>query len=193
MNDNSTQWIEAATRELLDKERIRELLYTCCRALDRCDLELLKSVYHSDGFVAHGPAFVGNAHDFCTWVIPRLRGHRLIRHTVGNLLIDLRDDEAFCESYYQVSIRTSLPDGRVVDTLSEGRYLDVLRRQESTWRIFHRLVINDKRWTKPVEAQDMTENQAVLEGLTPRNDSHDLVYRNFGVSGVRPPKAGGPQ
>jgi hypothetical protein len=77
-------------RELLDKELIREVLYMCCRVLDRSDVELLKSAYHPEGFNVHGPNFVGNAHDFCDWVVPRLRVHEAIRHSIGNVLIDLR-------------------------------------------------------------------------------------------------------
>lgn len=186
MDDKPERSIEDAMRELLDKERIRQLLYLCCRALDRCDLELLTSLYHPDGFVAYGPKFIGNAHDFCDWVIPRLRAHHVIRHTIGNALIELRGDEAFCESYYDVSIRSSLPDGRIVDTASEGRYLDVLRREESDWRIFHRLVINDKRWTTPVAEQDITGNPDALLGLAPRSDANDPVYRGFRITEIRP-------
>jgi ketosteroid isomerase-like protein len=178
-------------RELLDKEHIREVLYKCCRAVDRCDIELLKSVYHPDGFNAHGSKFVGNAHDFCDWVIPRLRVHHLIRHTIGNVLIDLRGDEAFCESHYHVSTRTNLPDGRVVDTGSEGRYIDVLVRcEDSQWRIFHRLVVNDKRWSNPVPTQDLGGIQGAPDpSLTPRSDRKDPVYRGFGITELRPPEA----
>ena len=191
VNDNAETSVSPALRELLDKEQIREVLYKYCRAVDRCDLELLKSVYHPDGFDAHGSKFAGNAHDFCDWVIPRLRVRQLNRHTIGNVLIDLRGDEAFCESQYHVSTRTTSTDGRVVDIGSEGRYLDVLLRcEDSGWRIFHRLVINDKRWANLVPTRDLGGYQGAPDrALTPSSDRNDPVYRGFGITDLRPPEA----
>lgn len=180
---------DAAIRDLVDKESIREVLYTCCRALDRCDAELLKSLYHPDGFNAHGP-FAGNAHEFCDWVIPRLRAHQSIRHSIGNVLVDIDGDRAFCESQYQVSTRTTSPEGELVDTGSEGRYLDVLVRCEDLqWRIFHRLVVNDKRWTRPVTTHDASAPAPADPNTGPRADRSDPVYRGFGIMDLRSPSA----
>ena len=54
--------LENELGELMDREAIREVIHRYCQAVDRCDLALLKSCYHADGFDDHG-FFAGNAHD----------------------------------------------------------------------------------------------------------------------------------
>jgi len=49
-----------------DREAIENLLGLYCRAIDRLDVELLKSVYHPDGIDDHG-AISANAHERCRW------------------------------------------------------------------------------------------------------------------------------
>ena len=45
---------ERALRVLLDKQEIHEVLMRYCRGIDRCDAELLHSVYHPDATDDHG-------------------------------------------------------------------------------------------------------------------------------------------
>ena len=80
-----------------------------------------------------------------------------------------------------------LARGRVIDAWSEGRYLDVLvRGEDSMWRIFHRLVVNDKRSSIPVPLQDLNGDQGTPDPrLTPRSDRDDPLYRGFGITELR--------
>ena len=44
----------AELQELVDRQKIYHVLTSYCRALDRCDVELMKSVYWEDGYDDHG-------------------------------------------------------------------------------------------------------------------------------------------
>ena len=50
---SSTDVSQSALRTLLDKQEITELLARYCRAIDRLDEELLRSVYRPDGYDDH--------------------------------------------------------------------------------------------------------------------------------------------
>jgi hypothetical protein len=63
--------MEAKVQELLDKQEIYEVLMRYCRAIDRGDEPLMRSVYHPDGIDHHG-IFDGKASDFCEFLLRRL-------------------------------------------------------------------------------------------------------------------------
>ena len=56
--------LDSKIQEILDKESIRELVYTFCRAADRHDNKLLRSLYHEDAYDDHGSFFKGKAMEF---------------------------------------------------------------------------------------------------------------------------------
>src|SRR5215469_3641262 len=89
---------ERALRVLLDKQEIHEVLMRYCRGIDRCDAELLESVYHPDATDNHGQ-FVGKASDFITWALEGLKRDLNTKHYVTNELIELSGEVAYVESY----------------------------------------------------------------------------------------------
>ena len=92
--------LEAQMQALVDRQAIEDVLMTYCQAIDRCDLELLKSVYHPDATDDHG-SFSGNAHEFAEFIIPTLKAVILDgMHTVTHCLINVDGDFATSESYY---------------------------------------------------------------------------------------------
>ena len=46
----ASQPASSALQILLDKQEIHEVIMRYCRAIDRCDEELLSSVYHPDAW-----------------------------------------------------------------------------------------------------------------------------------------------
>ena len=56
--------LDSKIQEILDKESIRELVYTYCRAADRHDNKLMRSLYHEDAYDDHGSFFKGKAMEF---------------------------------------------------------------------------------------------------------------------------------
>ena len=160
--------IDAQTLRVLiataDRQAIENVLGTYCRAIDRLDLEMLKSVYHPDGFDDHG-AMKLNAHEFAEKVIEKMRDVCIYgMHTVTQTVIDVEGDKATSEAYYvglhitesgEAAIekffgpryleeqRRAGNLGRRHQYICGGRYLDVLHKRDGQWRIYHRKMTNE--------------------------------------------------
>jgi hypothetical protein len=140
----SGQYSEADFREYLDREAIRDVLYRYAHGIDRCDAELLKTVYWPDAIDDHGD-FVGKRDEFIAWVIPRLKsGISVSQHFLGNILIRIDGPIATVESYFQAYHSMVVPRGKPAeDLLIGGRYADRMEKRGREWRIAHRIVIFD--------------------------------------------------
>jgi hypothetical protein len=66
-------------------------------------------------------------------------------HHIGNILIDLRGDEAFVESYFMASQRRA-EGGKLWTRMRVGRYLDRFEKRDNVWRVASRKVIDD--WSR---------------------------------------------
>lgn len=135
---------------LSDQLAIQKVLATYCRAVDRCDHDLLKSVYWPDATDNHG-VFNGNALEFAAFIIPLLREMGQTMHQISNVLIDLDGDQARVETY--VCAHHLIPSEQgAKDMIFLGRYLDRFERREGEWRIAYRLVIMDWNRNHPATA-----------------------------------------
>jgi ketosteroid isomerase-like protein len=118
---------------LLDKQAIAEVLARYGRAVDRADLELLKSCYHDDAIEDHGGVFLGSATDYIASIAPVLpRG--MMTHTTANVLIEVDGDAAQSESHILAFARMK-KDGEKFDTLTLARVVDRFERRDGVWRI----------------------------------------------------------
>ena len=131
---------ESAIQELLDKQALNELVVRWCRAIDRCDEELLRSTYHDDAIDEHGP-FVGSGAAFVEHT--KLHGSMNlekrpgpVQHSVTNTLFEVDGDVAYGECY--VEVRT-VQDGHLARAVA--RYVDRFERRSGEWRIAHRRVV----------------------------------------------------
>jgi hypothetical protein len=141
---------DAVLQEILDRAAIERVLFDYCSGIDRCDEELLRSVYHPGAYDDHG-VFKGDAGDFVTFALDSLRTMDLAtQHLVSNIRIDLDGDRARVESYLVARHVRDAGEGRLLITFG-GRYLDGFERRDGAWKIAHRLVIVD--WEK----QEQTE------------------------------------
>ena len=61
-----------ALQTLIDKQALHELVLRYCRACDRRDFVLLRSLYHDDAIDDHGAMFCGSADEFLVWLPPLL-------------------------------------------------------------------------------------------------------------------------
>ena len=89
----------AALQKLLDKEAIRELVQIYCRAADRHDNELMRSLYHEDATDDHGSFFKGLAMEFID-KLPEIQvPMEILHHNVTTHNIELQGDRAEGEVY----------------------------------------------------------------------------------------------
>lgn len=126
--------------EWADREAIRDCLFRYSRAIDRCDMALLKTAYWPGAIDRH-TGFTGTIEEFADWAAPRLRAMPHSVHMLGNILIRLDGAQARVETYFwSVNV---LAAGDVREVLAVGRYLDRFERRDDQWRIAERLVVHD--------------------------------------------------
>jgi hypothetical protein len=188
--------LEARLEEVEDRQKVYDVLARYCRALDRCDLELMKTVYWEDGIDDHG-VFSGNAQEFAEFIIREIREwFELTMHAICNVMIELDGDTAYTESYLisycQVKADRARIEGvfgptylqRFVgsnepapqDFLYGGRYVDRLEKRHGTWRIAKRTVVMD--WNRNEPSRDILD-EGMFKALALRGtrDRTDAVYR----------------
>lgn len=184
--------------ELIAKSQIHDVLTRYCRALDRCDVDLMKTVYWEDGVDEHG-VFSGNAMEFSEFIINSVKEWFDVDvHMITNVHIDVRGDVAFSESYLfsycsvpgrretvEAVFGTSYADqfnwdkvtGKTHDYLMGGRYVDRLERRNGEWRIAKRRVVMD--WNTNQISRTIL-NEGINAGLRPLGERGpgDAVYRD---------------
>lgn len=89
--------LDRALQTLLDREAIRECIFSYCRGIDRADEALLRGSYWPDATDRHGP-YQGSANEFIAAALPKLRESPRMIHHVGNLSIALRGTRAAVET-----------------------------------------------------------------------------------------------
>ncbi len=159
---------QSGLQVLLDKQEIHETLMRYCRGIDRCDEALLRSVYHPDATDNHGQ-FNGQAAEFIPWALKSLQRDERTTHFVGNELIEVQGDVAWCESYLIAVHRRRDKNGAIIDLTFGGRYVDRFERRHGSWKIAHRQVVFDWSRIDPVEKSFSLEQY--ITGQRSRDDA----------------------
>lgn len=131
-----------ALQHVLDRIAIEDCLYRYCHAVDRCDAELLRTVYWPDGTDDHS-FWSGNAMDFVDFCIPILKSRGQTLHAIGNVMMRLEGAEARVQSYYNAIERVIGKGGAPNDVTFLGRYLDLFEKRGGDWKIKDRKVVID--------------------------------------------------
>jgi ketosteroid isomerase-like protein len=163
--------LKTVIERLAAEGAIRTLIYTHCRALDRCDQDLLASLYHPDAVQVQGP-FNGPASQFIAGALAKFRSIEFGSHHITNMVIDVDGDFAKVESWYLGFARVSrdaqgLPWDRVVT----GRNLDALARRDGAWKISSRFVVYDSNQLVRGSADSDDANLAHYAPWGRRDDS----------------------
>jgi hypothetical protein len=160
-------------RTLADKQALHELALTYCRACDRRDFALVRSLYHDDAVDDHGSMFHGTADEYVAWLPRVLSGFEATSHAVLNALYVVDGVRAEGEIYTLAYHRTHPPESQ--DVFIGGRYLDRYERRRGAWKIAHRSLALD--WCR-VESVDPGAYQAFAAGAPlGRPDASDPSYR----------------
>jgi len=194
---------EQQLQTLLDRQEIEQVLKLYCRAIDRLDLELLKSVYHPDGTDDHG-SFCGNGHEFAERIMGELRAFIIDgMHTVTHCTIDVKGNFATSESYYHAY--QLCPGGRekVVmffgeryadkvakqgaldgnhDFFCGGRYIDLFEKRNGRWAILRRKITNEWNVVQP-SVRITDQGHIAAFNLPGKRDKSDPVYLNRSPTG----------
>ena len=169
--------LEAELQELRDREAIREGIHRYCQAVDRCDLEMLKSCYWPDGYDDHG-FFAGNAHEFAEYVIPCLEAVDSSMHSITNTRFKFDGDRCACSSQWHVVHRLA-HEGGFTDFLHDGRYLDVWEKRDGEWKLLHRIIAGDlDRWVHTLDfrSQALGGPNDPLHGCRGKDDPGNLWF-----------------
>ena len=135
------------------KSEIQDVLARYCHAVDRCDMDMLKSVYHPDAIDNHG-IFNGPAHEFAEYMLPRLEHwFSSTQHHITNVLVEIHGDTAYVESYFISFHRWRNDFNR--DNSTAGRYIDRFEKRDDQWLIAHRQLLID--WTADQKNLQPTE------------------------------------
>lgn len=163
-----------------DKIAISDVIYKYCRAIDRLDRELLKSVFHEDSTHHHG-SYEGSSKQFCDFAFDILSELEQTQHLVGNILIEVKENFAWSESYWTAYHRIAKgheSDAGFIgkhdvtideDVFVSGRYIDKLEKRDGEWKIIKRQGIHD--WVRFEPACDKGElNEEGPKGMRDRTD-----------------------
>lgn len=182
-------------RDSADRDEITTLLGRYCRAIDRLDVELLRSVYHADAIDDHG-AMKLNAHEFAAKIIAMLGAMcESTLHSVTHVVIDLHGTRAASEAYFLATHTIAANESaieqwfgpayleaqRKAGTLGlrheyvcMGRYLDELEQRDGVWRIARRQITNE--WAASRPECRVSEGVPGAFSVAGRRDRQDPVY-----------------
>jgi hypothetical protein len=136
---------EQLLQQVIDKQQIYDALMQYCRGVDRCDQDLMRSVYHEDAHDHHGP-FSGNGWEFVSIFVPESRAESLFtQHMIGNLTIELDGDLASSEAYFVAFVGREDGGTEYVDAFG-GRYVDDWERRDGRWGVTSREVVHE--WSR---------------------------------------------
>jgi ketosteroid isomerase-like protein len=188
--------LDPELRETIDRWKINDVLTRYCRALDRCDLELMKQVYWPDAIDDHGIS-CGNAHEFAEMIIREIAvWFEMAMHAITNVHIEIDGDVAYTEAYLISYCKVKGDAKKIADVFGStylkqlgtaevagghdflygGRYVDRLERRDGVWRIAKRKVLMD--WNRSEPSRDIW-NEGMFAALSShgRRDRKDACYQ----------------
>ncbi|HEY3697209.1 nuclear transport factor 2 family protein [Phenylobacterium sp.] len=171
--------VDAAVRDLVDKQAVHEVVLRYCRGIDRLDLDLVRQAYHPGG-IDHHTGFSGPIEEFLAWVEPGLRRMGGTTHIVGNHLSEIAGDVAVAETYGQAVHWGEPGDDEPRRNFTTGfRYIDHMTRRDGVWAIQERWA--SREWTRSDVGLRMAKWG---EGPSGRRDADDplaALRRRLGI------------
>jgi SnoaL-like domain len=165
----------ADLRALADRQAITDLIHRYCRAVDRLDVRLGRSIWHEDGYADYGTDYYQGPGK---GVIDRICENHLATlhhsHQVSNVLIDLDGDRAGSEAYCTASLRVMQGETLMQITVW-SRYIDSWSRRKGRWGLDRRVAVRDFD-----EIREVDEMKRHETGTRDRNDPSYAVLRDPG-------------
>jgi hypothetical protein len=171
--------------ELHARTEINDVLLRYCRAVDRSDWDLLRTVYHPDAYDDHG-VFKGSVEEFIAYDIERREHIEHSVHMISNVQIEFRGTtEAVVETYCLALQRF----GRGADVVRDGnaaariqaicRYVDRFEERNGAWKIAHRTMVTGDLIIEQVSEPVTFSGERVVQ----RPDTSDFLYEVLEAKG----------
>jgi ketosteroid isomerase-like protein len=164
---------------MLDKYELHELVLTYCRAIDRQDFALVRTLYHDDAIDDHGDMFKGSPDEYVAWLPTIMANWDATVHSLSNTLFEVEGDKANGELYVVAYHRTRAPDAKEI--VVGGRYLDRYEKRDGVWKFMHRSLAMDWCNVRDVNVSDYETFAAGAEHG--RHDAGDASYRELPLMG----------
>lgn len=165
---------------LIDKDEIRDLIFSYCQTVDRLDYDRIKQLYHEDAKDNHGFNSSSSLDEFIELLKPFSAQSTGIHHAVCNSYIKVDGDYAEAETYLLASQYMPDGEGRHADIMCGARYLDKFTRVNNIWMFQERCLIID--WGRRLEATSAFDNpyiKPVRKGCTGPSDPSYEFFKLF--------------
>ncbi|MHA0286342.1 nuclear transport factor 2 family protein [Mycobacterium sp. C3-094] len=127
---------------MLDEFALQRLVHRYCRAVDRGDADLLRSLYHAGASDRHGGFSTGTATDLVAQITAARPYLRAMQHHVTTVNFAIDGDAAEGE-VYMLATHTLAAGDHDVDVIVGGRYLDTYEKRSGRWGFTHRMIVTD--------------------------------------------------
>jgi hypothetical protein len=173
-----------ALERFLDRQAIQDVVTRYCRAVDRVDMDLLRTCYHP-GAILRGRVV---PLDFESFTLTREKFTGTL-HFVTNHSSQIEGDRAVAETYVLAHHWGEPAEDPAVNFTSGARYVDLFeRRGDAGWRIVERYIIRELTTTLSVESPDGAQPTVTGTGEqapVSRRDGSDLSYLVPSTHGFR--------
>ena len=126
---------------LIARQALLELSSRYCCAVDRLDTSLMTSLWWPGATVDVG-VFEGDALAYSEVITTPNESLRRSHHSVSNPVYRLAGDTASGQVYVNAA-STAVVEGKVVENLVGGRYVDEYERRDGEWRFTFRAFVID--------------------------------------------------
>ncbi|MBY0511363.1 MAG: nuclear transport factor 2 family protein [Rhodospirillaceae bacterium] len=164
-------------QKVIDKSQLADLVLTYCRACDRRDFALVRTLYHDDAIDEHGHMFTGTPDEFVAWLPKAMSQFAATIHHVTNMLFIVDGDKAQGEIYTIAYHRTPMPDAQEI--IIGGRYLDHYEKRNGVWKFSKRGLACDSSERRAVDEEAYRTFAAGAQAG--RTDHDDPSYQRLSL------------
>ncbi len=158
---------------LVEKDKIRDQIFTYCRALDRIDFELGYTIFAEDSEVDYGPTYKGTGRGFIDMMLKMHTKQMLsTHHMMTNILIKLNEDgtKAVSETYMYAACKYRNKAKKPTFTVeARCRDIDKWEKRDGKWVIVKRIVAGDNSFilNNPSYTDDYNNGRGKLKENDP--------------------------
>lgn len=129
--------LERTVQNLVDRQQIADVLYRYGSTIDYKDYATMRTLFTDDAVGKYGNADpIHGADNIVAWIHSATQDRAWLHHKLTVYHIDIVGDQAKTLTYH-TSHQTRVDDPDTV-IVTVARYKDSLRREDGTWKIFHK-------------------------------------------------------